>query len=88
MLTFTVVAIMMLLFYKYAIEIYRLMCSEHVSSEAEIGQSFTDNLLLIAILLLFNTLLYASLAFQKDKKKRLSRRQYRDNLLFSELQSQ
>ena len=73
-LTFSVVAIMMLLFYKYAIEIYRLMCVENVSNEADTGQSITDNMLMVTFLILFNTLLYASYKFKKDKKRRLSRR--------------
>ena len=59
-LTFSVVAIMMLLFYKYAIEIYKLMVVDNVSSEADVGQSITDNMLMTAFFILFNTLLFAS----------------------------
>lgn len=64
MLTYTIAVIMSLLMYKYSVEVYRVVFSDHVTVEAEIGQSLTDDVLLATIFIFFATLLHASLTFK------------------------
>ena len=63
-LTYSIVLIMGLFFYKYAVIVYRLVMCDHVSVEIENGQSIADNILLATIFTFFGTLLYASLIFK------------------------
>ena len=72
-LTFSVVIIFMILGYKYVIEVYRLLLSEHVSFQVEMGQSATDDLLVGTLFFFFTTLLYASLSFKADGSKGLNK---------------
>ena len=65
-LTYLIVLIMALFAYKYAIESYRLFFKDHVSVDAETGQSATDDVLLAAFFLFFMTLLHVSLTYQVD----------------------
>ena len=68
-LTFSIVIIFALLSYKYGMEIYRLLCSEHVSFQVEMGQSRVDDLLILALFFFFYTLLYTSFVFKVDDSK-------------------
>ena len=69
-LTFIVVVINFLFMLKYIIEGYQILICGHVSKEAEFGLSALDDFLLAAIIVFFNILLYASLAFSPDADSR------------------
>lgn len=85
MLTFTVVVIFAILAYKYGMEVYRLLCSEHVSFQVEMGQSAVDDILLGLMFFFFITLIYTSMAFQVDESK--GRNKYRGYAMRYGLQS-
>ena len=77
----------MILGYKYVMEIYRLLLSEHVSFQVEMGQSATDDILLGMLFFFFSTLLYTSLSFKADDSKGMNKyRGYcmRNNLDYSQ----
>ena len=60
--------IFVLISIKYIIEVYRILVSDRVGIQYDTGQSAIDDLLLGSFILLFNTMLYASIIFPSDGK--------------------
>ena len=65
-LTLTVSVILTLFIFKYASDVYRLVCSNNVTVITELGLSTNDDMLLLAIYFFFNTLMYAGYLFRAD----------------------
>lgn len=54
----------MMICVKYGLEVYRILISDEVSIEAEMGQGAVDDLLLGTIIVFFGTMLYVNLCFR------------------------